>query len=123
MDSSTWRSGATKPTSSAVIYGVLLREVAGTAPQVSHDTIEDACAFARVQLLEHQPDRRRNWRRWLYVVAVREAAQRDRQAAVRSEDEVWGPVRARGAPPANADVLAARLALVDALAALRRVGP
>src|SRR3954471_18309730 len=79
MDSSTWRSGATKPTSSAVIYGVLLRDVAGTAPQVSHDTIEDACAFAWVQLLEHQPDRRRNWRRWLYVVAVREAAQRDRQ--------------------------------------------
>jgi DNA-directed RNA polymerase specialized sigma24 family protein len=35
--------------------------------------VEDACAFAWQQFLQHQPDRDRNWRAWLVITAEREA--------------------------------------------------
>jgi DNA-directed RNA polymerase specialized sigma24 family protein len=35
--------------------------------------IEDACAFAWAQFLEHQPDRERNWRGWMLTTATRQA--------------------------------------------------
>jgi len=39
----------------------------------SHETVEDACAFAWVEFLRIQPDRERNWRGWLVRTAQREA--------------------------------------------------
>jgi DNA-directed RNA polymerase specialized sigma24 family protein len=48
----------------------LLRGVVTTS---SPDTLEDACAHAWLQFLQHQPDRDANWPAWLFVVAKREA--------------------------------------------------
>jgi hypothetical protein len=39
----------------------------------SRANVEDACAFAWLQFLHHQPDRDRAWRAWLVQVARREA--------------------------------------------------
>src|SRR4051812_26017901 len=39
----------------------------------SRANVEDACAFAWLQFLRHQPDRDRAWRAWLVQVARREA--------------------------------------------------
>jgi DNA-directed RNA polymerase specialized sigma24 family protein len=37
------------------------------------EIVDDACAFAWQQFLQHQPDRDRNWRAWLVTTAEREA--------------------------------------------------
>ena len=37
------------------------------------EDVEDACAFAWVQFLRHQPDRDQNWQGWLFRTAQREA--------------------------------------------------
>jgi DNA-directed RNA polymerase specialized sigma24 family protein len=50
--------------------------VFATTPQV----IEDACAFAWAKFMEHQPDRERNWRGWLFRVAQRQAWALDGEA-------------------------------------------
>src|SRR5919202_6485508 len=50
----------------------LLRGVAASV-DAPRELIEDACVFAWAQFLEHQPDRDRNWRGWLFRVAQREA--------------------------------------------------
>jgi DNA-directed RNA polymerase specialized sigma24 family protein len=39
----------------------------------SRETVEDACSFAWAQFLQHQPDRDRNWRGWLFRTAQRQA--------------------------------------------------
>jgi hypothetical protein len=39
----------------------------------SPELIDDACAFAWVQLIRRQPDRNRNWRAWMVTVAERGA--------------------------------------------------
>src|SRR5687768_14919240 len=46
-----------------------VNQIVRTAPQ----TIEDACAFAWLQFLRHQPDRDGEWRSWLVRTAQREA--------------------------------------------------
>ena len=42
----------------------LIRSVAGAVVRTTPQVIEDACAFAWAQFMEHQPDRDRNWRGW-----------------------------------------------------------
>ena len=37
------------------------------------EIIDDACAYAWQQFLQHQPDRERNWQGWLVTTAEREA--------------------------------------------------
>jgi hypothetical protein len=37
------------------------------------EIIDDACAYAWQQFLQHQPDRDRGWRAWLVTTAEREA--------------------------------------------------
>jgi RNA polymerase sigma factor (sigma-70 family) len=39
----------------------------------SPDVVDDACAFAWAQFLRYQPDRERNWRKWMITTAEREA--------------------------------------------------
>src|SRR4051794_37482455 len=51
----------------------LIRAVAGAVIKTTPQVIEDACAFAWAQFIEHQPDRDRNWRGWLFRTAQREA--------------------------------------------------
>ena len=41
--------------------------------RTSSVNIEDACSFAWLQFLNHQPDRERSWQAWLVQVARREA--------------------------------------------------
>jgi DNA-directed RNA polymerase specialized sigma24 family protein len=51
------------------------RDVRDSTPQ----TIEDACAFAWMKFMKHQPSRERNWQGWLYRVAQREAWRLERE--------------------------------------------
>jgi len=51
------------------LVNLIQHAVFDTTPQ----TIEDACAFAWTEFLEHQPSREINWRGWLFRVAQREA--------------------------------------------------
>jgi DNA-directed RNA polymerase specialized sigma24 family protein len=51
----------------------LMRTVAGSVFKSSPEIVEDACAFAWAKFMEHQPDRERNWRGWLFRTAHREA--------------------------------------------------
>jgi DNA-directed RNA polymerase specialized sigma24 family protein len=104
-------------------HAALQRDVAATLPHASRDTIEDACAFAWLQFLERQPDRTRDWRRWLYVVAVHEASHLDRRCAKRREHETQ--LRAAGslALAAERDPLALRDAWLDARRELARIPP
>jgi DNA-directed RNA polymerase specialized sigma24 family protein len=55
----------------------LLRTVRSVV-RTSDQNIEDACTFAWVQFLLHQPDRDRSWKAWLVRVAQREAWMLDR---------------------------------------------
>jgi hypothetical protein len=50
-----------------------LRRWVGAQVSTSRVNIEDACSFAWLQFLRHQPDRDREWRAWLVTVARREA--------------------------------------------------
>jgi DNA-directed RNA polymerase specialized sigma24 family protein len=56
---------------------------------------EDACGFAWMQFVRHQPDRDGAWRAWLITTATREAIRlkRDRGSAVRFIPEVEYRVR------------------------------
>lgn len=56
-----------------------LKRAVSRAVRTDPDTIEDACAFAWLQLLRHQPDRQRTFL-WLRLVAVRKVW------AIRAED-------------------------------------
>jgi DNA-directed RNA polymerase specialized sigma24 family protein len=51
----------------------LMYSVAHAVNARNAQTVEDACAFAWAQFLEHQPDRDRNWRGWLFRTAQRQA--------------------------------------------------
>ena len=57
-------------------YGDRLRRVTSFAVNTSPEIIDDACAFAWVQLLAHQPDRETLFS-WLRTVARREAVRLD----------------------------------------------
>jgi DNA-directed RNA polymerase specialized sigma24 family protein len=51
----------------------LMRYVSGVVKITASDTLEEACAHAWAQFMQHQPDRGDNWRAWLSVVAERHA--------------------------------------------------
>jgi RNA polymerase sigma factor (sigma-70 family) len=92
----------------------------------SSDVVDDACAFAWVQFLRYQPDRDRNWRKWLIRTAEREAwrlhrADADHGSLSRTDrdgDDV-GPQEVDQADPR--DLVAIRMRLRDALRALAKV--
>jgi hypothetical protein len=54
-------------------FDAALRKRVQREVNTSHANIEDACAFAWLQFMRHQPDRDRAWRAWLVQVARREA--------------------------------------------------
>jgi hypothetical protein len=56
----------------AAYHVKLVRKIARDV-HTSRDNVEDACAFAWIQFLRHQPDRDRSWEGWLYKVAKHEA--------------------------------------------------
>jgi DNA-directed RNA polymerase specialized sigma24 family protein len=48
---------------------------------MAREIVDDACAFAWQQFLQHQPDRGRNWRAWMVTTAEREAWRLNRAEA------------------------------------------
>ena len=68
---------------SGILVGVITKRV-NTTPEI----VEDACAFAWMQLLRHQPDRGRAWRAWLITVAEREAYALHRAAVAETAYEI-----------------------------------
>src|SRR4051812_12021281 len=51
----------------------LMRHVARSLSLADPGVVEDACAFAWMQFMQHQPDRERNWHGWMFRAAQREA--------------------------------------------------
>jgi RNA polymerase sigma factor (sigma-70 family) len=95
------------------------RSVRGSSPHV----IEDACSYAWAQFMEHQPDRDRNWKGWLFRVAQRESWRLDRERGqdvplrtYELEPGTWLPVDQR-------DHYAIRDDLEDAFSILERLPP
>jgi DNA-directed RNA polymerase specialized sigma24 family protein len=87
----------------------------------SRDNVEDACAFAWIQFLKHQPDRDRSWEGWLYRVAKNEAfrltaLERREAELVTSEDR---PVEL----PDPRDRYAERLEFLSAVQKLKKLSP
>jgi RNA polymerase sigma factor (sigma-70 family) len=54
-------------------YNPRLVRIVQTRTNAAREIIDDACAYAWQQFLQHQPDRDRNWRAWLVTTAEREA--------------------------------------------------
>jgi DNA-directed RNA polymerase specialized sigma24 family protein len=54
-------------------FNARLVRIVGRRTSAPRETVDDACAFAWQQFLQHQPDRDRNWRGWLVTTAEREA--------------------------------------------------
>ena len=77
----------------------LVRTV-GSMVRTSQQNIEDACTFAWVQFLVHQPDRDRTWKAWLVRVAQREAWTLDRGSR-RLQPELSDEARVRRDPSAS----------------------
>src|SRR4051794_21999094 len=76
----------------------LLRDIARAVRVRSPHTVEDACAFAWMEFMRHQPDRDLNWRGWLFRTAQRQAWTIERESrqtlALRDfEWEQFGPTR------------------------------
>src|SRR4051794_30202678 len=51
----------------------LMRDVARSVTLADPGVVEDACSFAWMQFMQHQPDRERNWHGWMFRAAQREA--------------------------------------------------
>jgi DNA-directed RNA polymerase specialized sigma24 family protein len=101
----------------------LLQSVAQSSWTTTHDVIEDACAFAWAQFIEHQPDRNRNWRGWLFRTAQRETWRLAREMGdsipirdVEYELGAWAPVDPH-------DRYALRDGVEDAFSVLARLPP
>jgi hypothetical protein len=58
----------------------LVRAVSHAVNRSTPQNIEDACAFAWAQFLEHQPDRDLNWQGWMFRTAQRQAWLLERHA-------------------------------------------
>jgi hypothetical protein len=86
--------------------------------------VEDACSFAWVQFIRHQPSRDREWRGWLFRTAQREAwrlTAQDRDAVrIVGEDEL-GAGRVLSAVPDPRDRGAERLEFQEALEEVRKL--
>jgi DNA-directed RNA polymerase specialized sigma24 family protein len=102
----------------------LLRRVHSLV-HASPQTIEDACAFAWMQLLRHQPDRDGEWKAWLVRTAQREAWRLHR--AARDVPLVpLGPTRKHdwtGEPVDPSDRLATSADLEEAVQVLGQLPP
>src|SRR4051794_22548304 len=102
----------------------LMRLVARGVHGVSHQTIEDACAFAWAQFMSHQPDRDRNWRSWLTRTAEREAwalsRREQRQIGFKDFDRATADVPAR---LEASDAFQIQQDVEDALALIGRLRP
>jgi RNA polymerase sigma factor (sigma-70 family) len=89
----------------------------------SRDVVDDACAFAWQQFLQHQPDRDRNWRAWLVKTAEREAWRLDgidrNHASLSIDDLDWVAPAEWDVP--DRDRAAIRMRLRDALEAFSRL--
>jgi DNA-directed RNA polymerase specialized sigma24 family protein len=103
----------------------LMRILTGSLVNCPPEIVEDACAFAWAQLIDHQPDRGRNWRGWLFRTAQREAWKLQREAREHrplrtSEDqlriEYSDPVDPRDYQQIHTDV-------GDALSIIKRLPP
>ena len=103
----------------------LLRTV-GSMVRTSQQNIEDACTFAWVQFLVHQPDRDRSWKAWLVRVAQREAWTLDRGSR-RLQPELSDEARVRRDPsssPADAwEACRVSEELDEAVGVLRQLPP
>jgi DNA-directed RNA polymerase specialized sigma24 family protein len=77
----------------------LLQEVPQSVRVPTPQVVEDACAYAWAKFMEHQPDRKRNWRGWLFRAAQRESWRLAREMGdsmpirdVEYEPGAWLPV-------------------------------
>jgi RNA polymerase sigma factor (sigma-70 family) len=55
------------------LYNDQLMRRVGRVVRTSPEIVEDACSIAWAQFLRYQPDRKREWRAWLFRTAQREA--------------------------------------------------
>ncbi len=102
----------------------LIRSVAGAVIKTTPQVVEDACAYAWAQFIEHQPDRDRNWRGWLFRTAQREAWRLQREIGdpvpIRDVEEKpdgnWVPVDPH-------DQYAIRDGVEDAFSVLEHLSP
>src|SRR3954471_17014293 len=58
----------------------LMRDVARSVTLADPGVVEDACSFAWMQFMQHQPDCDRNWHGWMFRAAQREAWRLESQA-------------------------------------------
>jgi DNA-directed RNA polymerase specialized sigma24 family protein len=102
----------------------LIRSVAGAVIKTTPQVVEDACAYAWAQFMEHQPDRDRNWRGWLFRTGQREAWRLQREIGdsmpIRDVEEEagnnWVPVDPH-------DQYAIRDGVEDAFSVLEHLSP
>jgi hypothetical protein len=96
-----------------------MRAVSRSVDRSTPQTIEDACAYAWAQFLEHQPDRALNWQGWMFRTAQRQAWLLERHA--RDTLPIWEDRHnsQRRAP----DTLAIRRDVQDALWIVGRLPP
>jgi DNA-directed RNA polymerase specialized sigma24 family protein len=98
-----------------------LRRVVGAAVRTSEANIEDACSFAWLQLLCHQP-RRQSVFAWLARVATRQAWRLHRQCARDAHGDGLAALTDGRRDTADRDGIE-RDELLDTLAALQRLHP
>jgi DNA-directed RNA polymerase specialized sigma24 family protein len=56
-----------------------LRRIVQSLVNTSPDIVDDACNYAWMEFIRHQPDRDRSWKAWLVTTAQREAWKLDGQ--------------------------------------------
>jgi hypothetical protein len=79
----------------------LQRHVPSLVRVSSPQVVEDACAFAWAQFMQHQPDRKRSWRSWLVRVAERESWRLEKETrstelrGLGEDSRPWEPIDLR----------------------------
>src|SRR3954471_22466997 len=77
----------------------LMRDVARSVTLADPGVVEDACSFAWMQFMHHQPDRDRNWHGWMFRAAQHEAWRLESQARedrpLRTSEDERKPTSAR----------------------------
>src|SRR5215213_2654307 len=105
-------------------YGPELDRSVSRLVHTTRTNVEDACGFAWMQFVRHQPDRDRHWRGWLVQVARREAVRLDeidRRAPARiASDSRSSGVHDLADPRADIEP---RIELHEALEALKALRP
>jgi RNA polymerase sigma factor (sigma-70 family) len=97
-----------------------LRSHVGRVVRTSRANVEDACSFAFLQLLRHQPDREHVYG-WLLRAAIREAIKLDQQARravplphAADDHRTWELADERARSEVSVELLAAREAVAAA---------